>query len=442
MTYVPATNATPGAPPTTDGPRANILLVDDTPGNLLVLEATLGGLGENLVRAASGLEALRRVLDEDFAVILMDVQMPGMDGFETAELIRGRERSRHVPIIFLTAHDRTDAQLYKGYSVGAVDFLFKPIVPDILRSKVRVFVELHRSAWQIRRQAELLREGERRALEAQLVEERRRAEDARLEFRFRIAREVQQKFFPASPPHLPGLDIGGASLPAEETGGDYFDYIPFSDGGLGIAIGDVCGHGFGPALLMSATRAYLRALALTHQGVGDVLALTNRALNADVDEGRFVTLFLARLDPVERTLVYANAGHPSGFILGADGSIKRELVSTALPLGVLDEAEFPEVGPIALDEGDVVLLLTDGIVEATGPGRDQFGFDRAIEVVRAHRDRPASEIVRALHEEVRRFAGDAGLIDDVTSLILRVDRGRVETSAAPLGPSGATVTKD
>ena len=426
MTSVPPYTPPPGAAPSQDEPRPNILLVDDAPGNLLVLEATLGGLGENLVRAGSGVEALRRVLDEDFAVILMDVQMPGMDGFETADLIRGRERSRNVPIIFLTAHDRTDAQLFKGYSVGAVDFLFKPFVPEFLRSKVRVFVELHRSAWQIRRQAELLREGERRALESQLLEERRRAEDARLQFRFRIAKEVQQKFFPSSPPRMPGLDIAGASLPAEETGGDYFDYIPFSDGGLGIVIGDVCGHGFGPALLMSATRAYLRALALSHQRVGDVLALTNRALNADVDEGRFVTLFLARLDPAERTLVYANAGHPSGFILGADGSIKRELESTGLPLGVLDEAEFPEVGPIALAEGDVVLLLTDGIVEATNPDREPFGFERAIEVVRAHRDRPAAEVVLALHEAVRRFAGDTGLIDDVTSLIVRVDRDGVD----------------
>ncbi len=423
---MPPYTPTPESPPVPDGSRANILLVDDAPNNLLVLEATLGGLGENLVRAGSGLEALRRVLDDDFAVILMDVQMPGMDGFETADLIRGRERSRNIPIIFLTAHDRTDAQLYKGYSVGAVDFLFKPIVPEILRSKVQVFVELHRSALQIRRQGELLRQAELRAMEAQILEERRRAEDERLQFRFRIAQEVQQKFFPASPPRLPGLDIGGASFPAEETGGDYFDYMPFSDGGIGIAIGDVCGHGFGPALLMSATRAYLRALALTHQGVGDILALTNRALNADVDEGRFVTLFLARLDPAERTLVYANAGHPSGFVLSRDGTVTRELESTSLPLGVLDDAEFPEVGPIALAEGDVVLLLTDGIVEATGPGGETFGFERAIEVVRVNRDRPAAEIVGCLREAVCQFAGGTGLIDDVTSLILRVERDGIE----------------
>ena len=181
-------------------PRVNILLVDDTPNNLLVLEAILGELGQNLVRARSGVEALRRLLDDDFAVILMDVQMPGMDGFETADLIRERDRSRHTPIIFLTAYERTDVQVFQGYSLGAVDFLFKPIVPEVLRSKVRVFVELYQKTEQVRRQAEQLRENERREMEHQLAEERRRAEDERMQLTLRIARDVQQKFFPAAPP--------------------------------------------------------------------------------------------------------------------------------------------------------------------------------------------------------------------------------------------------
>src|SRR5581483_4535259 len=115
-----------------------ILLVDDQPANLLALEATLEELGQPLVRARSGVEALRRVLEEDFAVILMDVKMPEMDGFEAARLIRQRERSRLTPIIFLTAYERDDAEMYRGYSLGAVDYLFKPIHPDVLRCKVAV----------------------------------------------------------------------------------------------------------------------------------------------------------------------------------------------------------------------------------------------------------------------------------------------------------------
>ena len=143
----------------------SILLVDDRPENLLALEAILEPLGQNLVRASSGEEALKRLLTQEFAVILLDVQMPGLNGFDTARLIKARERSRHIPIIFLTAISKEEAYVFEGYSVGAVDYMFKPFQPDILRSKVSVFVDLHRKQEQIKHQDELLRESERRELE-------------------------------------------------------------------------------------------------------------------------------------------------------------------------------------------------------------------------------------------------------------------------------------
>ena len=143
----------------------NILLVDDRPENLLALEAILEPLEQTLVRATSGEEALKHLLTRDFAVILLDVQMPGMNGFDAARLIKARERSRHIPIIFLTAISKEEAYVFEGYSVGAVDYMFKPFQPDILRSKVAVFVDLYRKQEQIKLQDELLRESERRELE-------------------------------------------------------------------------------------------------------------------------------------------------------------------------------------------------------------------------------------------------------------------------------------
>src|SRR5262249_3276557 len=116
-------------------PPVNILLVDDQPANLLALEAILQDLGQNLVKAASGDEALRHLLTDDFAVILLDVQMPRLNGLEAARLIRARRRSRRTPIIFLTAHDSPDSQIIQAYSLGAVDYLQKPLVPEILRAK-------------------------------------------------------------------------------------------------------------------------------------------------------------------------------------------------------------------------------------------------------------------------------------------------------------------
>lgn len=134
-------------------PTVNVLLVDDHPENLIALEAILGGLGQNLVKAQSGEEALRCLLHQDFAVILLDVQMPSMDGFETAALVRQRERSRSTPIIFLTAFNTNDELMVKGYSLGAVDYLFKPINPTILTSKVTVFVDLFKKNLEVKRQA-------------------------------------------------------------------------------------------------------------------------------------------------------------------------------------------------------------------------------------------------------------------------------------------------
>jgi len=139
--------------------QAKILLVDDSPENLVSLTAALEGLGQELVLASSGTQALRHLLEDDFAAILLDVKMPEMDGFQTAELIRSRKRSRHTPILFLTGY-RNDEHLFRGYDLGAVDFLFKPLVPEILRSKVSVFVELSRNTALLQRQAEVLGKAE------------------------------------------------------------------------------------------------------------------------------------------------------------------------------------------------------------------------------------------------------------------------------------------
>ena len=136
--------------------KANILLVDDRPESLLALEVVLADLGQNLVRADSGTQALRCVLMQDFAVILLDVHMPGMNGFETAALIRERERSMHTPIVFLTASDQSELAVFRGYSVGAVDYMFKPFAPEILKSKVAVFVDLFQMREKARQQANQL----------------------------------------------------------------------------------------------------------------------------------------------------------------------------------------------------------------------------------------------------------------------------------------------
>ncbi|HET6337768.1 MAG TPA: response regulator [Polyangiales bacterium] len=155
---------------------ADILVVDDNPANVVAIEAALGELGARVARAHSGSEALRILLDRDFALILLDVKMPTMDGFETARMIRARKRSSHTPIIFVTAYGRDDREVGSAYALGAVDFLFKPVVPEVLRAKATVFVELQLRTAEVARQAEQIREHEKREHERSLEEERSRWE--------------------------------------------------------------------------------------------------------------------------------------------------------------------------------------------------------------------------------------------------------------------------
>lgn len=400
--------------------KANILLVDDQPNNLLALESILRDLGQHLVRAGSGPEALRCLLNDDFALILLDVLMPGMDGFETAALIRQRDRSQRTPIIFLTAVGDSETHIAKGYSVGAVDYLFKPVVPEILRSKVSTFVELFRKTEEAKRQANQLREIEHREHQRKLAEATQRWEAERLRMAMQVAQEIQERLFPRVPPTCAGFEIEGTSRPAEEISGDYFDYIPIRDGSLGIVIGDVSGHGLGPALLMAATRGYLRALALTYSDVGEILTLANKALAADVADGRFVTLLLARLDPHERRLVYSSAGHQPAYILAPGGAVKSKLDSTDVPLGVMSDGKFSASTPITLEPGELVVMLTDGIVEASDHAGQPFGIDRMLETVRANRHRPAREIVASLYQEVDRHTQHPSHADDLTAVVIKV----------------------
>src|SRR5947199_1999817 len=146
-----------------DDGKVNILIVDDKPDKLLALEAVLEDLGQTIVRAYSGREGLRALLNDDFAVILLDVNMPGMDGFETASLIRQRKSTEHVPIIFVTAFGDENHSA-RGYQLGAVDYIQTPVVPEVLKTKVAVFVDLYRKTEQVRRQADSLR---RRATQLQ-----------------------------------------------------------------------------------------------------------------------------------------------------------------------------------------------------------------------------------------------------------------------------------
>lgn len=239
------------------------------------------------------------------------------------------------------------------------------------------------------------------------------------EFHMGLAREIQERFYGAAV-DIPGFDIAGTTVQAHELGGDYYDFFPMAGGQLGIAVGDVTGHGAGPALVMAETRAYLRAMASQEEDLGVILTRTNRALAADLPTNRFVTLLLLKLDPASRTLEYASAGHVPGFLVGPGGEVSRKLTSLDPPLGILDERTFSSSQPIHLLGGDVLLLMTDGVLETRNAHEQEFGFGGALEHLGRHRGEPAAKILDSLQRAVRDFEADDALRDDITCVILKV----------------------
>jgi phosphoserine phosphatase RsbU/P len=405
----PASPAAPRGAPAPPPPRARcvrVLLVEDHPGDARLIQEHLAGVEGvvfRLERADCFAAALERLARGGIDIVLLDLSLPDSRGLETFLRLHGELPG--VPVVVLTALN-DELLALRAVQEGAEDYLVKGYVnSNLLARSLRYAIERFR-----RRQAEkALRETHEQ---------------------MRAAREIQQRLFPAAAPRLPGLDIAGASFPAEATGGDYFDYVPLPDGTLGVVVSDVTGHGFGPALVMASTRAYLRALTQTHTDVATVLKLANRVLTGDVGTDRFVTLLFARLDPEARTLAYANAGHPTGYVLDALGLVKQQLGSTSIPLGVLPECDFPAGDPVVLAPGDMVVLLTDGVVEARSPDNTPFGTQRVFDLVRVYRHDPARLIVSNLYHAVLAFTQDAPQVDDITAVVIKVAGAAVVKSGA------------
>lgn len=260
--------------------------------------------------------------------------------------------------------------------------------------------------------------------ERKLAEVALRAREATL----LAAQRIQAHLLPHAPQTLAGCDVAGDSQPADFTGGDYFDYLALPDRSVGFVVGDVSGHGLGPALVMAMIHAHLRSLAEMHSDLSKIVRRANQFLVGEEEEGMFVTLFLGALDPSNQWFRYVSAGHQPAYVFDREGEIKCRLESTSLPIGIQADAEFPLGEPVQLERGDLVLLLTDGIPEATSPAGEMFGSERALRLVRENRHLPAEEIIRRLYEEVHRFSGEAKLMDDMTSIVIKILPRQIVTS--------------
>lgn len=236
-----------------------------------------------------------------------------------------------------------------------------------------------------------------------------------------IARSIQRGLLPRNPEGLAGYDIAGRLEALEVTAGDYYDYIEIDSNHLGIVVGDVTGHGVGPAILMSSVRSLIRALLLKDFSIDAALEFLNQRLSEDMDEGMFVSLFLGVLDLKEKRLVYGNAGHCPPLILrGATGRFE-ELKRTGMALGIDPEIPFSPAQSVEMQPGDLLALFTDGIQEAQQKGK-MFGIERLQDFLRKGKDLPAARQIDDVFDAVRDFVSGDDEGDDLTLSIVKIIR--------------------
>jgi phosphoserine phosphatase RsbU/P len=377
-----------------DKPR--ILVVDDTPANIKIL-ADLLRKDHILSVATRGADALEIACTEEPPdLVLLDIMMPEMDGYEVCRRLKADAHTRDVPVIFVTAMSEVDDET-KGFALGAVDYITKPIQPAIVRARVAAHLELAAARRALAAQNQVLRES------------------------LTMAARVQRSLLPRFPSALPGLEVAGRMIPCDAVGGDYLDILSgdeFAGRGLGIVVGDVAGHGPAAALVMTAARACLRMRALRPGSLGEIVTEMNRHLVADLgDIGFFMTFYL--LNVGEDRVSWVSAGHDPALLVNPASGTVSELAGDDLVLGVVPGMTYSEHCAPFGDPGLVIALCTDGITETWSEGGEQFGHDRFKQSLLRHATKPASAIVEGVLQDVFAFRGPAPQKDDLTLVVLK-----------------------
>ncbi len=366
-----------------------ILVVDDTPANIQTVAEILKGKGYQLSVATNGrqaLETLNRVRPD---LVLLDVLMPEVDGFETCRRMKASAAWRDIPVIFLTSKtDTTD--LITGFELGAVDYVAKPFNAHELLARIHTHLMIDH----LRRS---LAEAHQRELE--------------------MAYRVQAGLIPAKLPDVAGWDFAALWQPAREVSGDYYDFIR-NPGRLGIVVADVSGKGMHAALFMASTRSILRAKATAALTPAEALTQANALLCEDATAGMFVTLLYADVSPDGPGVSYVSCGHNPPFWYHADRRTISELESTGSVLGMNEDlrcrAKSFEVGA-----GDVLLFYTDGFTETFDERGELYGEERLKDVLSHHAGEAPAQILEAIERELKAFAGTAPASDDRTAVIAK-----------------------
>lgn len=377
-----------------------ILIVDDEPFNVDCLQQELEDLGYATLGAASGREAMEKARAECPDLILLDIMMPGMSGYEVLERLRADERLRDVPVIMVSALNEIDS-VVRCIELGAEDYLGKPYNPTLLRARIGA------------------------SLEKKRLRDEVRATRDRLEAELQSARDVQLGMVPSDfrlPVEAGHFEIYATLQPARQVGGDLYDFFCDERGRLFFVVADVSDKGAPAALFMARTKTMIRMVAtLCRDGEGaplppdQIVGRVNAELCRDNGQGMFVTMFFAMLDPATGWLAFCNAGHNLPYVVGREGSVQVLDGARGKPLGIRSTFSY-ETATRQFAPGDCVFLYTDGITEAMNPAGEWYSEPRLEDALRGHAGRSAREVVDGVIAHVRDFVAAAPQADDIAAL--------------------------
>jgi sigma-B regulation protein RsbU (phosphoserine phosphatase) len=372
----------------------SILLVDDNTANLQVLRETLRSIGGKRLIATNGEAALTIARKADPDLILLDIMMPGIDGYEVCRRLKADKSTQRIPVIFLSALDETEDKV-RGLQLGAVDYISKPFQPEEVLARVNTHLTIRRLSLKVELQRDLL------------------------EHELKVVSQLQQELLPGDLPEIKGGRLGIYYKTSMHAGGDYYDIVALPGNRWGLLVTDAAGHGAAAAVLMAMTCALFRSYPGIPEDPQQVLSFINDGLNKTYDTC-FVTAIFAVYDPGENTLRIARAGHPLPVIYRAATGQALEFDCEGVPPMGIDEYEAVPTAEIRLNPGDHILLYTDGITEQFSEDGDLFGEDRLVRLMQENGGNTPEILINTIVDEVNRFAGNNTANDDQALLALAV----------------------
>jgi sigma-B regulation protein RsbU (phosphoserine phosphatase) len=376
--------------------ECTVMVVDDTEENIDILVETLGD-DYKISVAMDGEAALEDIAENPPDLILLDIMMPGIDGYEVCRRLKADPETSDIPIIFITAMGELEDE-EKGLELGAIDYIRKPIAPTIVKTKVKNQLTAHL---------------------AHLTElSKGTATLEKIEKELQVARILQMDILPRSFPERDDIDLFATLKPARQVGGDFYDFFFLNADKLCFVIGDVSGKGVPAALFMSAAKAWIKSTMQADHNPDSILDTVNKELAEDNDTCTFVTVFLGILDLRNGDLSFSNAGHNYPIIFQPGGEPEFLEGGKSMMLGIDDETIYTSKS-IQLEPGQCLCLYTDGITEAFNEADEEFSDERLENFISRTTESPVKELVELLVQEVDSFAGKKPQSDDITVLALQ-----------------------